>query len=38
VSLHNVRFLLRIGEDAREAIREGRLESWADEWLRRWRE
>jgi queuine tRNA-ribosyltransferase len=38
VSLHNVRFLIRIAEDARAAIREARLESWADEWLTRWRE
>src|SRR5690606_4600720 len=38
VSLHNVRFLIRIAEDARAAIRERRLEAWADEWLRRWRE
>ena len=38
VSLHNVRFLIRIAEDARAAVREGRLEAWADEWLRRWRE
>ncbi|HSK20986.1 MAG TPA: tRNA guanosine(34) transglycosylase Tgt [Longimicrobiales bacterium] len=37
VSLHNVRFLIRIADDARAAIRDGRLESWADEWLLRWR-
>jgi len=37
LSLHNLRFLVRIAEDARAAIREGRLESWADEWLRRFR-
>jgi queuine tRNA-ribosyltransferase len=37
LSFHNVRFLIRIGEEAREAIRAGRLESWADEFLRRFR-
>jgi queuine tRNA-ribosyltransferase len=38
LSLHNVRFLIRIAEEARQAIREGRLESWADDWLRRYRD
>ncbi|HEX6306784.1 MAG TPA: tRNA guanosine(34) transglycosylase Tgt [Longimicrobiales bacterium] len=38
LSLHNVRFLIRIAEQARAAIRGGRLESWADEWLRRYRQ
>jgi queuine tRNA-ribosyltransferase len=37
LSLHNLRFLVRIAEDARAAIRQGRLETWADEWLRRFR-
>jgi queuine tRNA-ribosyltransferase len=37
LSLHNLRFLVRIAEQARAAIREQRLESWADEWLRRFR-
>jgi queuine tRNA-ribosyltransferase len=37
LSLHNVRFLIRIAEEARVAISEGRLESWADEFLRRYR-
>jgi queuine tRNA-ribosyltransferase len=37
LSLHNLRFLIRIAEQARAAIREQRLESWADEWLRRFR-
>jgi queuine tRNA-ribosyltransferase len=37
LSLHNLRFLVRIAEDARAAIGEGRLESWADDWLRRFR-
>jgi queuine tRNA-ribosyltransferase len=38
LSLHNVRFLIRIAEDARAAIRDRRLESWADDWLRRYRD
>jgi queuine tRNA-ribosyltransferase len=37
LSLHNVRFLIRIAEEARAAISERRLESWADEFLRRYR-
>jgi queuine tRNA-ribosyltransferase len=37
LSLHNLRFLVRIAEQARAAIRTGRLESWSDEWLRRFR-
>jgi queuine tRNA-ribosyltransferase len=37
LSLHNLRFLVRLAERAREAIVEGRLESWADDWLRRFR-
>jgi queuine tRNA-ribosyltransferase len=35
LSLHNLRFLIRIAEDARVAIREGRVQAWADDWLRR---
>jgi queuine tRNA-ribosyltransferase len=38
LSLHNLRFLVRIAEQARAAIVEGRVESWADEWLRRFRD
>lgn len=37
LSLHNLRFLVRIAEQARAAIKTGNLESWADEWLRRFR-
>ncbi|HSJ07913.1 MAG TPA: tRNA guanosine(34) transglycosylase Tgt [Longimicrobiales bacterium] len=37
LSLHNLRFLVRLAGRAREAIMEGRLESWADDWLRRFR-
>jgi len=34
VSLHNVRFLIRIGERARTAILAGEFSSWSREWLR----
>ena len=37
LSLHNLRFLVRISEDARTAIRAGRVQAWADEWLARYR-
>jgi queuine tRNA-ribosyltransferase len=37
LSLHNLRFLIRIAEQARAAICEERLDSWADDWLRRYR-
>ena len=36
VSLHNVRFLVRMGEQAREAIRQGNFDRWSREWLRRY--
>jgi len=36
VSLHNVRFLLRVGEQARQAILEGRFDRWSEAWLRRY--
>jgi queuine tRNA-ribosyltransferase len=38
LSLHNIRFLVRIAEQAREAIRDGIFESWAGQWLRQFRE
>ena len=34
VSLHNVRFLIRIGERARSAILAGDFDRWSREWLR----
>jgi queuine tRNA-ribosyltransferase len=37
LSLHNLRFLVRIAEDARAAIREQRVEAWANEWLARYK-
>lgn len=36
VSIHNVRFLLRIGEQARAAILAGDFRHWSHEWLRRY--
>ena len=38
VSIHNVRFLLRVTEQAREAILAGTFERWSREWLRRYHE
>jgi queuine tRNA-ribosyltransferase len=36
VSLHNVRFLLRLAEEARRAILAGTFDRWSREWLRRY--
>jgi queuine tRNA-ribosyltransferase len=36
VSLHNVRFLVRVAEQARRAILEGELDRWSREWLQRY--
>jgi queuine tRNA-ribosyltransferase len=36
VSLHNIRFLIRIGNLARAAILEGRFDHWKREWLARY--
>jgi queuine tRNA-ribosyltransferase len=36
VSLHNVRFLIRITEQARAAILSGEFDRWSQEWLRRY--
>lgn len=36
VSLHNIRFLLRVTEQARAAILDGSFERWSREWLRRY--
>jgi queuine tRNA-ribosyltransferase len=36
VSLHNVRFLIRLAEQARAAIREGGFSRWSASWLRRY--
>jgi queuine tRNA-ribosyltransferase len=33
VSLHNIRFLIRIAQLARAAILEGRYRRWRDQWL-----
>ena len=37
VSIHNLRFLLRLGEEARARILSGSFSRWSDEWLRRYR-
>jgi queuine tRNA-ribosyltransferase len=34
VSLHNVRFLIRLGEEARRTILTGEFDRWSREWLR----
>jgi queuine tRNA-ribosyltransferase len=36
VSLHNVRFLIRVAEQARAAVLEGRFARWSRDWLRRY--
>jgi queuine tRNA-ribosyltransferase len=36
VSLHNVRFLLRLGEQARAHILDGTFDRWSREWLQRY--
>src|SRR5512142_1567591 len=38
LSLHNVRFLVRLGERARSTIMTGEFAGWADEWLARYRQ
>ena len=38
LSMHNIRFLVRLAEQAQEAIRAGRLESWSNDWLARHRD
>jgi queuine tRNA-ribosyltransferase len=35
VSIHNVRFLIRLGEQARAHILAGTFDGWSREWLRR---
>ena len=37
LSLHNLRFLIRLAGEARAAVRERRYVAWSEEWLRRWR-
>ncbi|HXI20456.1 MAG TPA: tRNA guanosine(34) transglycosylase Tgt [Gemmatimonadales bacterium] len=36
VSIHNIRFLVRLGQQARAAILEGRFERWRRDWLERY--
>jgi queuine tRNA-ribosyltransferase len=37
VSIHNLRFLVRLTEEARRRIADGTFESWRMEWLERYR-
>ncbi len=37
ISIHNLRFLIRLAEKAREEISRGSFASWSDDWLRRYR-
>ncbi|MDX1673433.1 MAG: tRNA guanosine(34) transglycosylase Tgt [Longimicrobiales bacterium] len=37
LSVHNIRFLVRLAERARDRVREGTFESWSEEWLARYR-
>jgi queuine tRNA-ribosyltransferase len=36
VSIHNIRFLVRLGEQARSHILDGTFDGWSREWLRRY--
>ena len=38
LSLHNLRFLLRLAEDARAHVRGGTFGSWSRAWLERYRQ
>jgi queuine tRNA-ribosyltransferase len=37
ISIHNLRFLVRLGEEARRRIGEGTFEGWRRDWLERYR-
>jgi queuine tRNA-ribosyltransferase len=37
LSIHNLRFLVRLAEEARKRIREGGFHGWSGEWLERYR-
>jgi queuine tRNA-ribosyltransferase len=36
VSIHNIRFLIRLGEQARQRISDGTFDSWHRAWLDRY--
>jgi queuine tRNA-ribosyltransferase len=38
ISIHNLRFLLRLTEECRKHIGDGTFHSWSDDWLRRYRD
>lgn len=37
VSIHNLRFLVRLGEEARRHVLAGTFEAWKNDWLERYR-
>jgi queuine tRNA-ribosyltransferase len=37
VSIHNIRFLVRLAEESRERISDGTFQSWSRDWLERYR-
>ncbi len=37
ISMHNIRFLIRLAEESRRRIQEGSFRSWSREWLERYR-
>lgn len=37
VSIHNIRFLVRLAEESRERIADGTFHSWSQDWLERYR-
>jgi queuine tRNA-ribosyltransferase len=37
VSIHNLRFLIRLAEQAREHIRAGDYQAWSSDWLEKYR-
>jgi len=36
VSIHNIRFLIRLAEQARATLLEGRFDHWRAQWLQRY--
>ena len=37
ISIHNLRFLVRLGEEARRRVLDGSFDSWRRDWLERYR-
>jgi queuine tRNA-ribosyltransferase len=38
VSIHNIRFLVRLAEESRQRIASGTFQSWSRDWLERYRD